>query len=249
MSVLSFLWVLQRVDSCVHPCMNHHLLINVHSHFCFAQPLTLDDVQIEQLPSGNAFHSTSTMTAKVRNKTVYREVESTTNSARSDNDKQLLPLLTHSREQQDPWTTTRSYRVLPFTDPVINASMPRSSGMLRCEWDQFKTTYSVSAHYRLPQLFGRRAVNIDFALHQLAVYWTSISLRSGTISVSNLGTCKSSIWRACVTGDEATVRALTINGKASPYDCFDECMCDRLWRPCHCPCQFESGDTVLPVGI
>ena len=131
------------------------------------------------------------MTVKSGNSTIYREVEdafadsSPTRRVESESDNQLLPLSAYRREQQSLCTSERSHRVLPFTDPVINTTMPRSSGILTCEWDQFKSTYAVSAHFRLPELFGRRVLNIDFAIRLSAVYWTSISLRSGTISVSN----------------------------------------------------------------
>ncbi|MCJ1402522.1 hypothetical protein MMC11_005742 [Xylographa trunciseda] len=171
----------------------------------------------------------------------------TEHAERGDNE-QLSLESARSGEHRGQHLITRSYRALPLLDFILGASDPRSSGMLTCEWDQFKTTYGLSMYLRLPDFLGRRALIIDFAVRQPAIYWTGLSLRNGTISLSNLVTCQSEIWKACVSGDEGAVRGLMNARLASPFDTFDRCTCETNWGDSH-DRNFTNGDTVLAAAI
>ena len=107
-------------------------------------------------------------------------------------------------------------------------------------WDQYKTVYVLSVYLRLPRFCGPRALVIDLAIRRSALYMSSLKLLHGTLSISNMVTCQSEIWRACTEGEEGVVRDLINARKASPYDSFGSCTCSRY-------CYVKCGDTILVV--
>ena len=214
----------------------------------------MGDRQVGRRIAGDAFYSTFGMSPEVCSTASHGRVtdicsiSNTAGDMEIDNDKQISSLPMHDIEQQTHHPTTRSYHVLPFTNSILHTAQLGSSGMLICDWDQFKTTYTLSIHFRLPEIVGARALKVNFSIRQSAAYWTSISLRSGTITLSNLVGCDSDIWKACIKGDESAARTLINSRKASPYDSFGGCTCDNPWR-CWGSICVTDGDTVLVVGI
>jgi len=138
------------------------------------------------------------------------------------------------------------YNFLP-TARCTTTLRPTSFGLFIYHWDQYKVTYSLALHLRLPDLFGRKALVVNFMLRQNAVYWLSLSCRYGTMGISNLVTCRADIWQACLAGDERTVRDLIHSRRASPYDILERCICKDPHRSHHCCWRLVSRDTILSV--
>ena len=159
-----------------------------------------------------------------------------------DSDAYLLPQESKSRESRH--VTRTIYDILSCR----NSNSFESSGFFTYNWDQYKTTYALSLHLRLPGFLRYKALNLAFMARQNASYWLSLSLLHGTMGVSNLVPCKSEIWPACLSGDVRAVRDLICSRRASVWDIFDRCNC-ILSHPTDSPCcGLRGGDTVLLVS-
>ena len=115
------------------------------------------------------------------------------------------------------WKTNDSRQFFPSQH--ANSAM-ECWGKASITWDDKQSTYTFSSQVRFPWWLGQRALVLELKIRQYALSWTSLSLLSGYITLCGYQPSEARVVRACLQGDESTVRNQLLARVASPNDFF-----------------------------
>jgi len=128
-----------------------HIFLGQQASICSIRPLPQ--------PIGSELRqTTSTADEEISSRNTEMEKEQGIVEHNEDPQSFLPPAQSKCRKARHVIRTV--YNLL-FTSYRTSSSI-QSTGLFSCNWDQYKTTYTLSLHLRLPDFIGRKVLNLGF---------------------------------------------------------------------------------------